>query len=104
MASPNQGVQRRIELFGTGELAYFYNTFTAHTDRDGFTHPLHPGRIQVARDAATGEVHALWGPRMASVQFHPASVMTTNGQAILARLLTGLLAGDARADRELMTS
>ena len=104
MASPNQGVQRRIDLFGTAELAYFYNTFTACSDRDHVIHPYRPGRIEVARDAATGEVHALRGPAMASVQFHAASVMTTNGQAILTRLLARLLSAGAGVDRHAVPS
>jgi phenazine biosynthesis protein phzE len=102
-ASPNQGVQRRIDLFGTSELVYFYNTFTARSVRDWFPHPLRAGRIEVARDTATGEVYALRGSGLASVQFHPASVMTSNGQAVLVRLLAGLVTADARTDREITT-
>ncbi len=40
----------------------------------------------------TGEVHGLRGPGFTSVQFHPESVMTRNGAAILDSLVTGALA------------
>ncbi|CAM5301407.1 anthranilate synthase family protein [Streptomyces violaceorubidus] len=42
--------------------------------------------------AANGEVHALRGPGFAAVQFHPESVLTLNGAAIV-RELTGQLRG-----------
>jgi phenazine biosynthesis protein phzE len=86
---PNQGVQREIDLFGDIERVGFYNTYAARSDTDvllceGFT-------VQVARDARTGEVDALRGPFFASTQFHPESILTTNGADILARLFTAVL-------------
>jgi phenazine biosynthesis protein phzE len=87
--TPNQGVQRSIDLFGKSELVSFYNTYEARTTLSRL-----PGGIDIARNDTTGEVHALRGPRLASVQFHPASVMTGNGRLILTRLLTGLLDGE----------
>ncbi|WP_447002613.1 anthranilate synthase family protein [Saccharothrix isguenensis] len=86
---PNQGVQREVDLFGDVEQVGFYNTYAARSDTDvllceGFT-------VQVARDARTGEVDALRGPFFASTQFHPESILTTNGAAILARLSTAVL-------------
>ncbi|BFO16204.1 phenazine biosynthesis protein PhzE [Streptomyces sp. KM77-8] len=90
---PNQGVQRAVDLFGTRELVYFYNSFTAVADADEIpSAPVRRGTVRIARDALSGEVHALRGPGFSSVQFHPASVMTRNGDRVLGDLLTGLLA------------
>jgi phenazine biosynthesis protein phzE len=89
---PNQGVRRTIDLFGTPEPVYFYNTFTAHSDSALLASPLCPGLVEVAHDPVTGEVHALRGPGFTSVQFHPESVMTRHGSAILDDLVTGALA------------
>ncbi len=90
---PNQGVQRAVDLFGRRELVYFYNSFTALAASDEIPGaPVRPGTVRVARDPVTHEVHALRGPGFCSVQFHPASVMTRNGDRVLGDLLTGLLA------------
>jgi 2-amino-4-deoxychorismate synthase len=80
---PNQGVQREIELFGTRERVGFYNTFAAHADED--TKQVRGvGTLEVCRDPGTSEVHALRGPRFASMQFHAESVLTENGPGIIA--------------------
>lgn len=90
---PNQGVQRAVDLFGSRELVYFYNSFTAVAGTDEIpSAPVRPGTVRIARDALTDEVLALRGPGFCSVQFHPASVMTRNGDRVLGDLLTGLLA------------
>ncbi|MFF0203798.1 anthranilate synthase family protein [Streptomyces sp. NPDC005017] len=89
---PNQGVRRTIDLFGAPTPAYYYNTFAAHSDTGLLDSPLCPGTVEVARDPATGEVHALRGRGFASVQFHPESVMTRHGTEILDTLVTGALA------------
>ncbi|MFF4227944.1 anthranilate synthase family protein [Streptomyces sp. NPDC001820] len=89
---PNQGVRRAVDLFGSPEPVYFYNTFTALAGSDLLDSPLCPDYVEVAHDPATGEVHALRGPGFASVQFHPESVMTRHGSAILDTLVTGALA------------
>ncbi|WP_330277186.1 anthranilate synthase family protein [Lentzea sp. NBC_00516] len=86
---PNQGVQRSISLFGRAEVVGFYNTFSAQSSRDLAHHATGP--VEVSRDPATGEVHALRGNGFASVQFHPESVLTSDGPAILGRLLTSVL-------------
>ena len=96
-AVPNQGVQREVELFGTTERVGFYNTFAAHCDTDSFTH--RGTTVAVARDPATGEVHALRAPEFASVQFHAESILTTNGVSILSTLLSDLPARRARPVR-----
>ncbi|MFJ7269674.1 anthranilate synthase family protein [Streptomyces sp. NPDC099050] len=88
--TPNQGVQREIELLGGRERVGFYNTFAARAGADVLDHPDH-GRVAVSRDRDTGEVHALEGRRFASVQFHAESVLTQEGRRILGSLLSGVL-------------
>ncbi|WP_069885393.1 anthranilate synthase family protein [Streptomyces luteocolor] len=98
---PHQGVQRTIDLFGQSEDVYFYNTFTAVSPADAWPGPRsRPGPVRVCRDPRTGEVHALRGEGFASVQFHPASVMTRNGTAILERLVSSVLTPSADSSRE----
>ncbi|AJF64761.1 anthranilate synthase family protein [Streptomyces vietnamensis] len=88
--TPFQGAQLRIDLFGQEQTVGFYNSFTARCDdRTATELALH--RIEVSRDAETGEVHALRGPGFAGVQFHPESVLTTDGAALTASLLAGVL-------------
>ncbi|RGA00782.1 phenazine-specific anthranilate synthase component I [Microbispora triticiradicis] len=87
---PNQGLQKEISLFGARERVGFYNTFAARAEADraeidGL------GTVEICRDPATGEVHALRGPRFASIQFHAESVLTENGPRILGSLMEGLL-------------
>jgi 2-amino-4-deoxychorismate synthase len=79
---PNQGAQRRIELFGEPERVGFYNTFAAHADDDKIECPG-VGVVEVCRDRMTGEVHALRGPHFASLQFHAESVLTQHGVRIM---------------------
>ncbi|MET8970620.1 anthranilate synthase family protein [Streptomyces hydrogenans] len=87
---PFQGAQVRIDLFGQERTVGFYNSFTARCDeREATELALH--RIEVSRDAESGEVHALRGPGFASVQFHPESVLTLEGAAVTASLLAGVL-------------
>ncbi|WP_433665930.1 anthranilate synthase family protein [Nocardia sp. CA-136227] len=89
-ALSNQGVLRVVDLFGAAEPVYFYNAFEAHSESDVFE-ARYGRRVMVARDRYTGEVHGLRGDGFASLQFHPASVMSRNGSQIVARLLSGLL-------------
>ncbi|MFF3075128.1 anthranilate synthase family protein [Kitasatospora sp. NPDC057936] len=84
---PNQGVQTEIDLFGARERVGFYNTFAARSDEDKITHPEF-GVVELSRDGATGEVHALRGRGFASMQFHAESVLTRDGVRIVAGLLT----------------
>ncbi|MGW5423433.1 anthranilate synthase family protein [Streptomyces sp. NPDC003943] len=88
--TPFQGAQVRIDLFGQEQTVGFYNSFTARCDERTATElALH--RIEVSRDTATDEVHALRGPGFAGVQFHPESVLTMDGAAVTASLLAGVL-------------
>ncbi|MER7833945.1 anthranilate synthase family protein [Streptomyces sp. NPDC095602] len=83
LPAPHQGLQKEIDLFGSRERVGFYNTFAARSDTDRRdAGPV--GRVDVSRDPATGEVHALRGPRFASVQFHAESVLTQDGPRLLA--------------------
>ncbi|TXS03004.1 phenazine-specific anthranilate synthase component I [Streptomyces sp. col6] len=88
-AVPYQGAQTRIELFGRPETVGFYNSFTALCDGSGAAELAAHG-IEASRDAVSGELHALRGAGFASVQFHPESVLTMRGAAIVTELLAGL--------------
>ncbi|MGW4028582.1 anthranilate synthase family protein [Streptomyces sp. NPDC004838] len=87
-ATPCQGAQERIDFFGREETVGFYNSFTARCDGDTAQRLAARG-VEVARDPSLDEVHALRAPRFASVQFHPESVLTLDGPAVVAGLLTG---------------
>ncbi|MES4888450.1 anthranilate synthase family protein [Streptomyces sp. NPDC096012] len=91
---PYQGAQTRIDLFGRPETVGFYNSFTARCD-DGAARELAAHGIEVSR-AGNGEVHALRGPGFAGVQFHPESVLTLDGAAIVRELIGGLRAASTR--------
>ncbi|MFB8089279.1 anthranilate synthase family protein [Streptomyces sp. NPDC055992] len=88
-AVPYQGAQTRIDLFGRPETVGFYNSFTALCDGSGAAELAAHG-IEASRDAVSGELHALRGAGFASVQFHPESVLTMRGAAIVTELLAGL--------------
>lgn len=89
-AVPNQGVQRQIDLFGQRRRVGFYNTFCAQSaDRSFAVDGI--GVVEVARDAQTGEVHALRGPSFASTQFHPESLLTVDGPEIVAEAIEAVL-------------
>ncbi|MFC9248551.1 anthranilate synthase family protein [Streptomyces sp. NPDC057136] len=88
-AVPYQGAQTRIELFGRPETVGFYNSFTARCD-ESTAAELAAHSIEASRDTETGELHALRGKGFASVQFHPESVLTLRGAAIVTELLAGL--------------
>ncbi|WP_406127665.1 anthranilate synthase family protein [Streptomyces sp. NBC_00989] len=87
---PYQGAQTVIELFGRAETVGFYNSFVAHCDDEAAAELAAHG-VELSR-SASGEVHALRGPGFAGVQFHPESVLTLNGAAVV-RELVGQLRG-----------
>ncbi|OLZ68229.1 phenazine-specific anthranilate synthase component I [Streptomyces sp. IMTB 2501] len=87
---PHQGAQTTIDLFGRAETVGFYNSFVARCD-DEAARELAAHGVAVSR-AAGGEVHALRGPGFAGVQFHPESVLSLNGAAVV-RELVGQLRG-----------
>ncbi|MFE2045001.1 anthranilate synthase family protein [Streptomyces sp. NPDC059477] len=82
---PYQGAQAAIELFGRTRTVGFYNSFVARCD-DEVAEELAAHGIEVSR-AANGEVHAVRGPGFAGVQFHPESVLSLDGAAVVAGLI-----------------
>ncbi|MGX9885747.1 anthranilate synthase family protein [Streptomyces sp. NPDC002276] len=91
---PYQGAQTTVDLFGREETVGFYNSFVARCD-DEAAAELEAHGVEVSR-SARGEVHALRGPGFAGVQFHPESVLTLNGAAVV-RELMGRLRGSSTA-------
>jgi phenazine biosynthesis protein phzE len=87
---PDQGVQRQFNLFGRDVRVGFYSTFTARSEVDELWSPEF-GTVEVSRDQATGQVYGLHGPQLRSYQFHPESILSADGFAILADALTALL-------------
>lgn len=91
-ATPNQGTQREINLFGSREVVGFYNTFVAHCTDSSFT--ARNGMIlEACRDADSFEVHALRGPTFVSFQFHAESLLTCRGVDIIASQVKQVLLG-----------
>ncbi|MFE5027103.1 anthranilate synthase family protein [Streptomyces sp. NPDC056656] len=93
---PYQGAQTDVDLFGRSETVGFYNSFVARCDDDAAVELAAHG-VEVSRDAASGEVHALRGPGFAGVQFHPESVLSLRGADVVRELLAQLL--DAEGTR-----
>ncbi|MGI5483207.1 anthranilate synthase family protein [Streptomyces lavendofoliae] len=94
-AVPFQGAQVRIDLFGTEETVGFYNSFTARCDDESAARLAARG-VEVSREAATGEVHALRAPGFAGVQFHPESVLTLRGSSLVRDMVRALDAATRR--------
>ncbi|MBX7548744.1 anthranilate synthase family protein [Streptomyces sp. NPDC004232] len=84
---PYQGAQTAVDLFGRAETVGFYNSFVARCD-DEAARELAAHGIEVSR-TGNGEVHAVRGPGFAGVQFHPESVLSLNGAAIVRELIGG---------------
>ncbi|MGW6908501.1 anthranilate synthase family protein [Streptomyces sp. NPDC054940] len=87
---PYQGAQTTVDLFGRPETVGFYNSFVARCDDEAYAELAEHG-VEVSR-AGNGEIHAMRGPGFAGVQFHPESVLTLNGAAVV-RELVGQLRG-----------
>ncbi|MFI1967762.1 phenazine-specific anthranilate synthase component I [Streptomyces cinnamoneus] len=87
---PFQGAQERIDFFGRQETVGFYNTFTARCDAATAVELATRG-VELSRDPESGDVHALRAGTFAGVQFHPESVLTLNGVAVVSELLAGVV-------------
>ncbi|GHH02016.1 anthranilate synthase family protein [Streptomyces lanatus] len=85
---PYQGAQTTIDLFGRPETVGFYNSFVARCDDEAHAELAEHG-VEISR-ADNGEVHAVRGPGFAGVQFHPESVLTLNGAAVVRELVAQL--------------
>jgi phenazine biosynthesis protein phzE len=87
LATPHQGLQRTVDVFGMPASIGFYNTFTARvapgTERIGAT--------EIGADPVSGDVAALRGPGYASVQGHLESILSRDGMATLERLVSHAL-------------
>uniref|UniRef100_A0AAU2A2E2 anthranilate synthase n=1 Tax=Streptomyces sp. NBC_00093 TaxID=2975649 RepID=A0AAU2A2E2_9ACTN len=96
--TPNQGVQKEIDLFGARERVGFYNAFAARSEEDGGKGGGKDGRdcegigfVQISHDQDTGEIHALRGPHFSSLQFHAESLLTQDGPRILGAMTARVL-------------
>ncbi|MCD1268214.1 chorismate-binding protein [Microbacterium sp. MEC084] len=97
LASPHQGLQKTVDVFGEPASIGFYNTYTARV-LPGVTR-LTPsetrcgavGDVEVAAEPATGDVYALRGRGFASVQGHLESILSRDGMRTLERLVTHAL-------------
>jgi phenazine biosynthesis protein phzE len=94
--SPYQGLARDVDLFGAVRRVGFYSSFAAVAAGSSLAGPYGP--IEIARDPSDGSVHALRGASFAGVQFHPESVLSRDGVAVLAALLPPLLSDVPRPD------
>ena len=77
MNTPMQGLQVEVDFFGRRELVGFYNTFVA-------THSGKPTADTISFLDNSDRIAALRGPKYAGFQFHPESLLTSNGAQILA--------------------
>ena len=84
---PAQGAQEVVDFFGEPRTVGFYNTFTARCDADAAEELAMHG-VELSRDQASGDIHAMRGPGFAGLQFHPESVLSLDGAALVADLLT----------------
>ncbi|WP_369246017.1 anthranilate synthase family protein [Streptomyces sp. R41] len=94
---PYQGAQTGIDLFGRMETVGFYNSFVARCDEETLAE-LSAHGIEVSR-GDSGEVHAMRGPGFAGVQFHPESVLTLNGAAVVSELIGQLRGTSTLSER-----
>ncbi|MFB7995588.1 anthranilate synthase family protein [Streptomyces sp. NPDC056002] len=105
---PYQGAQTDVDLFGRAETVGFYNSFVARCD-DDTARELAAHGVEVSRDAASSEVHALRSSgraggaptnAVAGVQFHPESVLSLRGTDVVRELLGQLMGAGTRTFSE----
>jgi len=87
--APHQGTQLEVDVFGLPATVGFYNSFTARVDAASVA-ALAERDVEVSEGPA-GEVVAVRGPGFAGIQFHPESVLTLDGPAVLRRVVEPLL-------------
>lgn len=80
LPAPDQGKQRAVDLFGESHRVGFYNSYGVSGE----------GRATTSTDATGEYVYALRARNVAGFQFHPESVLTTEGGRILAAELNRL--------------
>lgn len=85
LLAPRQGVRLEVDVFDEQPAIGFYNTFAAHTEPGAQATPRL--KLEVSADAASGVVHSLRGPGIASVQGHLESVLSSDGLHTLERLV-----------------
>lgn len=88
LASPHQGLQKTVDVFGMPASIGFYNTFTARVAPG----TVEVGETRICADPQSGDVYALQGPRYASVQGHLESILSRDGLVTLERLVAHALA------------
>lgn len=81
--APHQGLQKSVPVFGEDASIGFYNTFTARV-APGTTRV---GDVEVSADPESGDVYALRGAHIASVQGHLESILSRDGIRTLHRLV-----------------
>lgn len=86
--TPLQGTQLELDLFGVREKVGFYNTFAAWRPPLG-------SPCECATLDGLEEIAAVRSDTFIGFQFHPESILTKNGQAILRRSVAHLMAGTA---------
>ena len=87
LASPHQGLQKTVPVFEEDASIGFYNTFTARVSPG----TARVGEVEVSADAETGDVYALRGAGVASVQGHLESILSRDGMRTLERLIAHAL-------------
>jgi phenazine biosynthesis protein phzE len=83
LATPMQGTQVELDLFGNTERVAFYNSYAARLPEFLV--------LETVAIPDTGFTAALRGPSFTGLQFHPESVLTMDGLGILGREIRRLL-------------
>jgi phenazine biosynthesis protein phzE len=81
----SQGMPRRVMLRGQPYDLGFYNSFSPLMPAGGLPHPV-TGDVD-----EDGRLIALYAPQQISYQFHPESVMSRDGRALLCSAVSNIL-------------